>query len=95
MKAEPGAELACRARNYRFEHHGSHQEHGVISYYATQTLAQATTLASWIQRAEALSRADLQHGSLPSFYQPLLQILGNAATKLPGNPVHTDAEQHK
>ena len=45
MKAEPGAELACRARNYRFEPQGLPQERGVISYYAVQTLAQATTLA--------------------------------------------------
>jgi hypothetical protein len=95
MKAEPGAELTCRARNYRFEHHGSHQERGVISYYATQTLAQATTLASWIELVEALSGADLQQGRLPWFYQPVLQLLGHAATKLPGDPVHTDAEQHK
>ena len=93
MKAEPGAELACRARNYRFEHHGSPQERGVISYYAVQTLAQATTFAAWLQRIEALSSADLQGGSLPWFYPPSLHLLGQAATRLPGEPVKAGVEQ--
>ena len=86
MKVEPGAELACRARNYHFEHTGSPQERGVISYYAGQTLAQATTFAAWLQRIEALSRADFQGGRLPRFYQPSLQLLGQAASRLPGEP---------
>jgi hypothetical protein len=30
------------------------QERGIISYYAGQTLAQATTFAAWLQRIEAL-----------------------------------------
>ena len=93
MKAEPGAELACRARNYRFEHHGSSQERGVITYYAGQTLAQATTFAAWLQHIEVLSSAALQAGRLPSaFYQPSLQILGDAAARLPGQPVEAGVE---
>ena len=92
MKAEPGAELTCRARNYHFEHSGSSQERGVISYYAGQTLAQATTFAAWLQRIEALSSTDFQGGSLPWFYQPSLQILGHAASRLPGEPVKAGVE---
>ena len=92
MKAEPGAELACRARNYHFEHTGSPQERGVISYYAGQTLAQATTFAAWLQRIEALSRADFQGGRLPRFYQPSLQLLGHAVNRLPGEPVKAAVE---
>ena len=88
MKAEPGGELACRARSHRFEHHGSSQEQGVITYYVGQTLAQATTFAAWLQYIEKLSSAALQAGRLPSaFYQPSLQILGDAAARLPGQPV--------
>ena len=49
MKAGPGAELACRARSYRFEHQGRVQERGVISYDALQTLAQATTSTAWFR----------------------------------------------
>jgi hypothetical protein len=93
MKAEPGAELACRARNYHFEHAESPQERGVISYYAGQTLAQATTFAAWLQRIEALSSADFQGGHLPWFYQPSLQLLGHAASRLPGEPVKAAVEQ--
>jgi hypothetical protein len=93
MKAEPGAELACRARNYRFEHQGNPQERGIISYYAGQTLAQATTFAAWLQRIEALSSADLQEGRLSWFYQPSLQLLGPATTRLPGEPVKVGVEQ--
>jgi hypothetical protein len=88
-------ELACRARNYRFEHQGGHQERGVISYYATQTLTQATTIASWLQRIEAMSRADLQRGHLTWFYQPSLQILGQAATRLPGDLSTADIGRSK
>jgi len=93
MKAEPGAELACRARNYHFEHPGGSQERGVISYYAGQTLAQATTFAAWLQRIEALTSADFQGGRLPWFYQPSLQLLGHTASRLPGEPVKAAVEE--
>jgi hypothetical protein len=93
MKAEPGAELTCRAHNYPFEHAGSPQERGVISYYAEQTLAQATTVAAWLQRIEALSSADFHGGRLPWFYQLSLQLLGHAASRLPGEPVKAEVEQ--
>jgi hypothetical protein len=92
MKAEPGAELTCRARNYPFEHAGSPQEYGVISYYAVQTLAQATTFAAWLQRIEALVSADVHGGRLPWLYQPSLQLLGPAASRLPGEPVKAAVE---
>jgi hypothetical protein len=92
MKAEPGAELTCRARNYHFEHAGGAQEYGVISYYAVQTLVQATTFATWLQRLEALASADLHGGHLPWFYQPSLQLLGHAASRLPGEPVEAAVE---
>jgi hypothetical protein len=95
MQAQPGAELACRAWNYRFGAPGNPQARGVISYYATQSLAQATTVASWLQRMEALATADLQREHLPWFYRPSLQILGRAATRLPGDPVNAEAEQHR
>jgi len=93
MKAEPGAELACRARNYHFEHAGSSQERGVISYYAGQTLAHATTVAAWLQRIEALASADFQGERLPWFYQLSLQLLGPATSRLPGEPVKAAVEQ--
>lgn len=95
MQASPGAELTCRAQNYRFEQQGSPQERGVISYYATQSLAQATTVATWLERIEALAQADLQQERLPWFYQLSLQILGQTATRLPGNPMNAEGEQRR
>jgi hypothetical protein len=95
MKAEPGAELACRARNCPFVHQGSRHERGVISYHAAQMLPQATTLASWLQLIEARASADVHQDRLPGLYQPSLQILGPAATRLPGDPVSGDAEPHQ
>ena len=92
MQAEPGAELTCRAHNYPFEHAGSPQERGVISYYAEQTLAQATTVAAWLRRIEALSSADVHGGRLPWLYQLSLQLLGDAASRLPGEPVQAEVE---
>jgi hypothetical protein len=59
MKAEPGAELACRARNYRFEHQGNPQERGVISY-----LCGANVSASHdVCRLVAAHRGSVQRGS--------------------------------
>ena len=95
MRAPLGAELTCRARNYRFEQQGSPQERGVISYYATQSLPQATTVASWLERIEALAQADLQQERLPWFYQPSLQILGQASIRLAGDPWRAENEQHR
>ena len=87
MRAEPGAELACRAQSYRFPHPGGLRERGVISYYATRALPPATTLAAWLRRIQADVRADLQSGRLPRFYAPSLQILGEPGMPFPGEPV--------
>lgn len=95
MKAQPGAELACQPQNYKFEHSGSFQEHGVISYYATQTLTQATSVESWLELMNVLSSCDFRLGRLPEFYLPSLQILGNTAARLPGNPVSSLSENSK
>lgn len=95
MKAEPNTELVCRARNYWFPAHSISQERGVISYYAVQALPQVTTMASWLQHIETMVRTDLRQDRLPGFYQPSLQILGHAATRLPGDAVGAEAEQYK
>ena len=95
MKAESGAELACRARTYRFEYDSRQHEHGIISYYALQTLARATTMESWLQQIEIMSSADLHEDRLPWFFQPFLKILGPSTTRLPGNPIGVDAKEHR
>jgi hypothetical protein len=90
MKAQPGAELSCRASNYRFDHNGAKRERGVVSYYAANTLPRVTTAESWLGLISELSSSDLSRGRLKPSYRPSLQILGNQAAIVPGKPVSGD-----
>jgi hypothetical protein len=90
MKAQPGAELSCRAHNYRFDHNGAKLERGVISYYAAKTLPRATTAESWLELISELSGSDLRRGSLKPSYQPSLQVLGNQEAIVPGKSVSNE-----
>ncbi|MCX6033142.1 MAG: hypothetical protein NT169_28140 [Chloroflexi bacterium] len=76
MKAAPGAELACRAHNLPPEHPA--QPRGLISYYATAALVDATTVGDWLARIQALVQQDIQAGRLPRFYRPDLCALGDS-----------------
>lgn len=86
MKAEPGAELSCRARNLPADHPA--QPSGVISYYATLALAKAATVGDWLARIDALVQKDAEAGRLPRFYQPELHIVGNDSQPAAGMPAH-------
>jgi hypothetical protein len=90
MHAEPGLELVCHARNYRFAQQGIPRQRGVISYYAVQALPQATTLSAWLQEIERLVQRDVRQSRLPEFYQPSLHILGEATALLPGQAVPSE-----
>jgi len=82
MKAAPGAELTCRAHNLPEAHPA--QPRGVISYYATLALAEATTVDDWLARIEAQVQEDVRAGRLPSFYRPHLHVLGEGERPAPG-----------
>jgi hypothetical protein len=86
MKAEPGAELACRARGHRFAQDGREVERGVISYYAAGTLGSATTMASWLDAIERAAALDVAAGRLAPLYRPALQVIGDGAARVPGTP---------
>jgi hypothetical protein len=83
-KPPAGAELACLALSHEFEQDGGRVERGVISYYATQTLPLATTVASWVQLIDTAAGADLARGRIKPFHQPSLRIVGDPAMRLPG-----------
>jgi len=83
-KAEPGAELTCRAYTKEFAEGGAVVRRGVISHYAAATVAGVTDLAAWIDAIERMSQADLATGVITPFYQPVLQVIGDAALALPG-----------
>ena len=83
MKALPGAELACRGHNYDLPVGDKALPRGVISYYATVALTDATTVGDWLNRIGALVQRDVQAGSLPWFYRPDLHVLGDVDQPFP------------
>jgi hypothetical protein len=84
QKAEPGGDLACRALDHQFEENGATVHRGVISYYATGTLPQASTIASWMSAMDRAAQDDLRRGRITSFHLPSLQIVGDATVGVPG-----------
>lgn len=95
MKAESGAELACKARSNHFEDDGRWMERGVISHYASRMLAQATTVESWVQLMNDSSESDLKKGFITPLHKPALQFIGDPAVRIPGNPVKGTYEGHE
>ena len=87
LQVKPGAELTCKVSNYFFADDGGGRERGVVSYYGTRSLAQATTLDSWFTSISTLSKADFDAGRLAPLYQFTLQPLGNLTAPIPGKPV--------
>jgi hypothetical protein len=91
QKAEPGADLACRALDHRFEDGGVTVERGVISYYAVNALPQATTVGRWLSAMDRAANDDLRRGRITSFHLPSLQVVGDAGTPVPGEAVTSSA----
>jgi hypothetical protein len=84
MKALAGAELFCRAHNYRFNVNGQTVDRGVISYYASQALPRSVRVQDWLEIINTLSESDVGNGQLKELYRPLLEISGDSTTKLAG-----------
>jgi hypothetical protein len=89
MRAEPGFELGCKARNHLFPEGHRLQPRGVISYYPARTMPTARTMAAWLAAINRLVQTDMHTGLLPPLYQPTLQVLGESMTHLPGLPADT------
>jgi hypothetical protein len=85
MKAQPGAELNCTARNHRFQQDGKPVDRGVTSYYAARTLAEASTIGNWLELMKKMADADRRQGRIHELQLPAWQILGEPATRLPGD----------
>ena len=83
-KAETGAELTCRAHEKEFVEGEIVVRRGVISHYAAATLASANDLSGWLDQIEQMSQNDLATGVISPFYQPVLQVIGDARLPLPG-----------
>jgi hypothetical protein len=81
MKAQPGAELACRAHNLPEAHPA--QPRGTISYYATLVPAAATTVDDWLVRIEALVQEETRADRLPPFYRRHPRVPGEGTQPAP------------
>ncbi|MGH7599054.1 MAG: hypothetical protein ACREOI_22085 [bacterium] len=81
-KAEPGEELTCKPPEKIF----GKTKHGIISYYATKTMAQATTIESWVSAINEISGRDFSRGLITDLEKLSLQIIGDLSAKLPGEP---------
>lgn len=81
-QAEPGEELTCKFPEKVFEK----TRYGILSYYATKTMAQATTTVSWVSMVNEMSGKDFSRGLITALEKPSLQIIGDLSAKLPGEP---------
>src|SRR5262249_20810072 len=67
LAARPGQNPnACEAYCYPFVIEGRRVPRGVISYYATKALIEATTMEEWVHKSQELCDQDVAHGVLPS-----------------------------
>jgi hypothetical protein len=89
MKADPGAELTCRARNFKV----GDRDRGVLSFYAVQSLPSADTMDSWLSLTQDAIAEGGGKGLLKQFETPSLQLLGH---RVPGTPakLHEAAAEH-
>ena len=85
MQTPPGGGLVCTAQEADFDVSGSPVRRGVVSYYATATMLEAIDFASWVERIEQRSSADLAEGRISPLLTPMLRICGNPGTKLLGD----------
>jgi hypothetical protein len=81
-QTQPGEELTCKFPEKVF----GKTKYGIISYYATKTMAQATTIESWVSMINAMSGRDFSRGLITDLEKPSLQIIGDSSAKVPGHP---------
>jgi hypothetical protein len=84
MKAASGGELACRAHEMDVDVNGSPVRRGIISYYATSTMGEATHMQSWIDLMEQKSSEDLTQHKIRMYQKPKLQICGDPSVEVIG-----------
>ena len=84
MKAAPGGELACRAHEMDIYVDGSPVRRGIISYYASLTMGEATDMQSWVDLMVQKSSEDLNQHKSRMFHKPMLQICGNPGVEVIG-----------
>ena len=86
MESAPGSELSCRAHEMDVESYGSTVRRGIISYYATLTMEEASDIQLWVDLMEQKSSEDLARHKITPFQKPNLRVWGAPDTKVIGEP---------
>ena len=81
--AEGEDETSCKTGAAMFDMPEGKVKRGVISYYATKTLTDATTIESWQRLMNEAMIEDGKNGKLSKFNQKQLRVIGNGKTALP------------
>jgi hypothetical protein len=84
MKAVPGGELACRAHEMDIFVNDSPVRSGIISYYASSTMGEATDMQSWADLMVQKSSEDLTQHKSNMFHKPMLQLCGDPCVEVIG-----------
>ena len=84
MKAVPGGELACRAHEMDVPMNDAPVRRGIISYYATSTMGEASDMQSWVDLMEQMSSDDLTEYKGRMFHKPMLQVCGDPSVEMIG-----------
>lgn len=77
--AEGESELVCKTKAAEFDSQEGRIQRGVISYYATQTFLNATTVETWL---ESMREAMAAERGVLKLERPL-QIAGDGKMQLP------------
>jgi len=70
-------DIKCTVQCWVYTKEGRRRIHGVISYYAAQALAQASTTDDWVQRTMTLLKSDIDRKVVPEDRMLALVPLGN------------------
>ena len=83
-KSEPQTALTCRTGSALFGESPARQRYGVISYYAGETIAGASTAQGWLDAIHTAAEKDISQSKLRPGQRLTLMLEGNPAVPLPG-----------
>ena len=75
--------MVCQTSSFNFDSTEGKVKRGVISYYATKTLPDASSVESWRQLMSDAMAEDAKNGRLSNFHQKQLQVLGDGKALFP------------
>lgn len=83
LRSEPQNALTCRTGGSYFGEGAGRKRYGVISYYASHTVAQARTVDDWLAAINRAVAGDVAQGALDAVRRPGLLVEGDGSVRLP------------